>query len=196
MTTYKETFENNGIISALKNADVEKYNEIFGALYDDTVLDSFIVFLNGNYIVTEECENLVKSNQLSLLAKMIWLRFYADWKTILKTLNADYAKSYENKIVSERNKENKTTVGNTSTETNKVYAYNSETASNDSLNDSVNNTDSNGTEQDSYTETKSGYNYGHSLMDIIEKYKTYEIENNFVQIVKDDIVNFTCYMLY
>lgn len=196
MATYKETFENNGIISALKVADVEKYNEIFGATYEDDILDNFILFMNGDYTVTEQCENLVKSNQLDLLAKMIWIRFYSDWKTILKTLNADYTKSYEDKTVSERNKVNKTTVDNTSTDTNKVYAYDSETASNDSLNDTVNNTDSNGTEKDSYTETKSGYSYGPSLMDIIEKYKNYDVENNFTQFVKDDIVRFTCYMLY
>lgn len=196
MATYKETFENNGIILALKNADTEKYNEIFGSEYDFDVLDNFIAFMNGEYTVTEQCESLIKSNQLEMLAKMIWTRFYSEWKTILKTLDADYAKGYEDKIVSERNKENKNTVDNTSTDTNKVFAYNSETASNDSMNDSVNNTDSNGTEKDSYTETKSGYNYGTSLFDIVEKYKNYEVENNFTQIVKDDIIKFVCYTLY
>lgn len=199
MKSYNNLFSENGIVTALKNVDATKFNEVFGESYDNELLDNYLLFSNGNYICTKETENLFtydNENALNKIAKMIWLKFYSSWKAILKTLAVDYDVAYSETETTERNKDTTSNVDETTTDTNKVFAYNSETASDNTLDDTTRNTDGNGNEKENVTKTKSGYNYGLSLMDILAKYRNEQVENTFCDIVKNDIIGFLCYNVY
>lgn len=192
--TYKETFT-TGLISTMKEVDDVKFNEIFGDDYDAELLDDFIVFNIGDCYVNNETYNLVSSNKIDTVAKFVWLRFYNDWKTLLKTLTIDYEKTYSETIT--RDTSRKTTENNTSNNTvnNKVFAYDSETASNDTLEDSTTDSTINNDNNENTTQIKSGYNYGNSLIDIIKKYYDYNIESNFIDVVISDIKSLTTYSI-
>lgn len=199
MKSYNNLFSENGIVTALKNVDATKFNEVFGESYDNELLDNYILFSNGNYICTKETENLFtydNENALNKIAKMIWLKFYSSWIAILKTLAVDYDVAYSETETTERNKDTTSNVDETTTDTNKVFAYNSETASDNTLDDTTRNTDGNNNEKENVTKTKSGYNYGLSLMDILAKYRNEQVENTFCDIVKNDIIGFLCYNIY
>lgn len=199
MKSYNDLFSNAGVVTALKSVDTTKFNEVFGESYDTELLDDFILFSNGNYICTKETENLFANdseNALSKIAKMIWLKFYQGWKATLKTLAVDYDVAYSETETTDRNKDTTNNIDETKTDTNKVFAYNSETASDSALNDITSNTDGKGNEKENVTKIKSGYNYGLSLMDILAKYRNEQVENTFCDIVKNDIIGFLCYNIY
>lgn len=191
--SYKECFFNNGIIKALKTADSEKFNEIFGADYNAELADDFICFSNGKYIVNDMTLELIKENQgINKLALMLWSVYYNSWKSCLKTLSVDFTKGYEETTT--RNKTDTKTTDISINSKSQIFAYDSETASNDAMNDNVNNTSDSGSEDE--TVTKSGYNYNASLFDMLAKYNAFQVENVFLDIVKQDIIETTCIIVY
>lgn len=198
MKTYSELFGDNGIIKALKKVDPTKYNEIFGEEYDADTLDGYITFSNGEYNVIRCIENELENNadNIDNIARYLWLKYYSSWKSVLKSLEVGYNDSYKETTTAERNKKNESTLNDTTTDTNKVFAYNSETASNDTMSDNTHTSDGTGNESETTSTIKSGYNYGSSLFDLLSRYKDFQIENNFISVVKDDIIAFVCYDIY
>lgn len=193
--TYRELFKNTNVINALKVADSTKYNEIFGDDYDDVALDGFIKFTMGDYECSDETIKTFNETVMSEISLWLWLKYYSSWKSVLKSIAVSYENAdSENEIVEHTQNVQSTSV-TTSTETNKVFGYDSETASNDTLNDNTN--DSNGTNAltEKTTRNKTGYNFGSSLFDLIKKYNDFQIENNFVDIVAKDIIMFLCYTI-
>lgn len=197
MKTYKEVFEDNGLVTAMKTADSEKYNEIFGADYDSTLIDDYIVFQNGDYALFDSTESIIaKENGIERLANIIWLKYFDRWKSTIETLSQKYGISYSETETTERSKDVVNTSTNDSTDNAKVFAYDSETASNDTMNATNSQTDAEGNENENITHKRSGFNYGGNLIDLMTKYNKFHLENIFADIVKDDIVNFTCFQLY
>lgn len=197
MKTYNEAFETNGIVTAMKEADSEKYNEIFGAEYDSTLIDDYIAFQNGEYVLFDSTEKILsKENGLERLAKLLWLKYFDRWKSTIDSLAQKYTESYSEKETTERNKDNANTTTIDNTDNSKIFAYDSETASNNEMNESNSNTDIKANESESITHIKSGYNYNGNLIELMTKYNQFHLENIFADIVKDDIVETTCYMLY
>lgn len=193
--TYKELFKNTNVINALKVDDPVKYNEIFGADYDDVTLDEYIKFTMGDYECADGTIETFNETVMTDISKWLWLKYYNSWKSVLKSLAVSYENAEsENEIVEHTQNVQSTSVSN-STETNKVFAYDSETASNDTLNDNTN--DSNGTNAltENTKRNKTGYHYGVSLFDLIKKYNDFQIENTFVDIVAKDIIMFLCYTI-
>lgn len=193
--TYKELFKNTNVINALKVADSTKYNEIFGSDYDDVTLDGFIKFAMGDYECSDETIKTFNETVMSEISLWLWVKYYSSWKSVLKSLAVSYENANNENESVEHTQNVQSTSVTTSTETNKVFAYDSETASNDTLNDNTN--DSNGTNAltEKTTRNKTGYNYGSSLFDLIKKYNDFQIENNFVDIVAKDIIMFLCYTI-
>lgn len=193
--TYRELFKNTNVIKSLKIADSTKYNDIFGADYDDVALDGYIKFIMGDYecaINTIETFNKTVMSEISI---WVWLKYYNSWKSVLKTLAVSYENAdRENETVEHTQNIHSSSVS-TSTDTNKVFAYDSETASDNTMNDTKN--DNTGTNEltEKTTRNKTGYNYGSSLFDLIKKYNNFQIENTFVDIVAKDIIMFLCYTI-
>ena len=193
--TYRELFKNTNVINSLKVADSAKYNDIFGADYDDVTLDGYIKFTMGDYECADETIKTFNETVMSEISNWLWLKYYNSWKSVLKTLAVSYENAdSENETVEHTQNAHSSSVSN-STDTNKVFAYDSETASDNTLNDTTN--DSNGTNEltEKTTRNKSGYNYGSSLFDLIKKYNDFQIENTFVDIVAKDIIMFLCYTI-
>lgn len=197
MKTYKEVFEDNGLITAMKTADSEKYNEIFGADYDSTLIDDYIVFQNGDYALFDSTESIIaKENGIERLANIIWLKYFDRWKSTIETLATQYTKSYLETETTERITDSTNSSTNDTSDNAKVFAYDSETASNDTMNESNTILDAKGNEKENITHSRSGYDYGGNLIDLMTKFNKFHLENIFADIVKDDIVNFTCFQLY
>lgn len=193
--TYKELFKNTNVINALKVADSAKYNDIFGADYDDVALDGFIKFTMGEYECSDETIKTFNETVMSELSLWLWLKYYSSWKSLLKSLAVSYENADTENETVEHTQNIQSSSVTTVTDKNKVFAYDSETASDNTLNDSTN--DSNGTNDltEKTTRNKSGYNYGSSLFDLIKKYNNFQIENTFVDIVAKDIIMFLCYTI-
>lgn len=193
--TYKELFKNTNVINALKVADSTKYNDIFGADYDDVALDGFIKFTMGEYECSDETIKTFNETVMSELSLWLWLKYYSSWKSLLKSLAVSYENADTENETVERTQNIQSSSVTTGIDKNKVFAYNSETASDNTLNDSTN--DSNGTNDltEKTIRNKSGYNYGSSLFDLIKKYNNFQIENTFVDIVAKDIIMFLCYTI-
>lgn len=193
--TYNSLFSKTDVISALKNADVTKFNEIFGEKYNYQTLDGYIKFTMGEYQCTDAAIEVFNTDGIGQIASWLWIKYYDSWKSLLKSL----AVSYENADTENETVEHTQNIQSSSVTTgidkNKVFAYDSETASDNTLNDSTN--DSTGTNDltEKTTRNKSGYNYGSSLFDLIKKYNNFQIENTFVDIVAKDIIMFLCYTI-
>lgn len=193
--TYINLFETTDVILALKDADNAKFNEIFGENYDYNTLDGYIKFTRGEYPCADKTIEYFTKNGIEQIAKWLWLKYYESWKSVLKSLAVSYENADTENETLERTQNIRSTSITTGTEKNKVFAYDSETASDDTLNDSTN--DSNGTNEltEKTTRNKNGYNYGSSLFDLIKKYNDFQIENTFVDIVAKDIIIFLCYTI-
>ena len=193
--TYINLFETTDVILALKNADSAKFNEIFGENYDTNTLDGYIKFTMGEYQCTDKTIEYFTKTGVENIVKWLWLKYYESWKSVLKSLAVSYENADIENETFERKQNIQTTSVSTETDKNKVFAYDSETASDNTLNDSTN--DSNGTNEltEKTTRNKNGYNYGSSLFDLIQKYKDFQIENTFVDIVAKDIIMFLCYTI-
>lgn len=193
--TYRELFKNTNVINSLKVADSTKYNEIFGTDYDDVALDGFIKFTMGDYECSDETIETFNETVMSEISLWLWLKYYSSWKSVLKGLAVSYENADSENETVEHTQNVQSSSVTTSTETNKVFAYDSETASNDTLNDNTN--DINGTNAltEKTTRNKTGYNFGSSLFDLIKKYNDFQIENTFVDIVAKDIIMFLCYTI-
>lgn len=197
MKSYKEAFGDSGLVTAMKTADSEKYNEIFGTDYDSTLIDDYIVFQNGDYILYDSTEQIIaKDNGTERLAKILWLKYFDRWKSSIDSLAQKYTDSYSETETTERNKDVENSSSNDSTDNSKVFAYDSETASNDSMNETNSTLDAKGNEKESITHKRSGFNYGGNLIDLMTKFNQFHLENIFADIVKDDIVNLICFQLY
>lgn len=193
--TYNSLFSKTDVISALKDADVAKFNEIFGENYQYKTLDGYIKFTMGEYPCTDATVEVFNTDGIGQIANWLWLKYYNSWKSLLKSLAVSYENADTENETVERTQNIQSSSVTTGTDTNKVFAYDSETASDNTLNDSTN--DSNGTNDltEKTTRNKSGYNYGSSLFDLIKKYNDFQIENTFVDIVAKDIIMFLCYTI-
>lgn len=193
--TYNSLFSKTDVISALKDADVTKFNEIFGENYNYQILDEYIKFTMGEYQCTDAAIEVFNTNGIGQIASWLWLKYYGSWKSLLKSLAVSYENADAENETVEHTQNIQISSVTTGTDKNKVFAYDSETASDNTLNDSTN--DSKGTNDltEKTTRNKSGYNYGPSLFDLIKKYNNFQIENTFVDIVAKDIIMFLCYTI-
>lgn len=193
--TYNNLFSNTDVITALKNADNVKFNEIFGENYDSAILDGYIKFTMGEYQCTDKTIESFNKQGIENICKWLWLKYYDSWKSLLKSLAVSYENSDSENETIEHTQNVQSTSVSTSTDTNKVFAYDSETASDNTLNDTTN--DNNGTNNltEKTTRNKTGYNYGSSLFDLIKKYNDFQIENTFVDIISKDVIMFLCYTI-
>lgn len=193
--TYNSLFSKTDVISALKDADNAKFNEIFGENYQYKTLDGYIKFTMGEYQCADATIEVFNTDGIGTIANWLWLKYYGSWKSLLKSLAVSYENADTESETVERTQNIRSSSVTNGTDTNKVFAYDSETASDDTLNDTT--SDSNGTNDltEKTTRNKSGYNYGSSLFDLIKKYNDFQIENIFVDMVAKDIIMFLCYTI-
>lgn len=198
---YKEVFtDSNGLIQQIKKTNATKYNDLFGDNYDDVLLDEFILFSNGNYLLNIPTNELYENNTddfFTKISNIILLKYFDIWKMYLNNIANGVIDKAKNEVeTTERTKTNSYVMNNSNTNDNKIFAYDSDTASNSTLNDNITTTDNNGNEHETTTYNKSGYDFGLSLFDLLEKYKNFQIENSFIELVKHDIINELCITIY
>lgn len=201
--TYNELFgtSGNGIVTALKSTDETKFNEIFGAEYENGIADEFITFSIGESLLTKAVAEMYDNGNdaktiAETLAKFLWLLHYNSWKALLQTLSVDYLNPKKTSETFDRTETNETSIKTTNETNSKVFAYNSETASDDSARNDNGTNDNNKSIHENYTKDYSGYDYGKNLFDILKQYKAYQIESAFMNVLKNDILDLCCINVY
>ena len=129
--------ENNGFFSVYKNINNAHFVELFGNLTEEQTadLDNLLVDVFGDSWILEKFSNIYNSsgalNCVTRMIKTCDLLFYTQWKKIKETiengLSDDIEKPLkEQKTITENGINN---TANTNTTTNKVYAFDSATPS-------------------------------------------------------------------
>ena len=134
---YSEKFSgDNGIVKNLKSNDSEKFNAVFGDTFNDSLLDDYINFMNGDFDLTVGTEIIVskRDDYADFIASMIWLKFYDSWKRISDTLKISDSpiETYSISRTETRKTENIENDVSSGDSVNKVSAFNSEEFNNDS----------------------------------------------------------------
>lgn len=135
--SFATTLENNGFFSVYKTVNNTHFVELFGNLTEEqtTDLDNLLVDVFGDSWILEKFANIYNSSgALNCVTKMIKtcdLLFYTQWKKIKETiengLSDDIEKPLkEQKTITENGTNN---TANANTTTNKVYAFDSSTPS-------------------------------------------------------------------
>lgn len=157
-------------------------------IFDNIVLDS-----KGDKTLTNFYQRLfdstttTKSAIVTMIVKKAYRLFGENWKSIkdsidkIKNMNIESPISYTKEITQDIDGEN----GNT----NKVYAYDSENAVNDSANTS--------TEDKTIETTETKNSSGNRLpSEVAEKQFDFIKYNNLLEIIIDDFVNICCLNIY
>ena len=137
LISLSNVLENNGFFSVYKNVNNAHFAELFGNLTEEqtTDLDNLLVDVFGDSWILEKFANLYnKSGDLSCVTRIVKtcdLLFYTQWKKIKENiengLSDDIEKPLkEQKTITENGTNN---TANANTTTNKVYAFDSSTPS-------------------------------------------------------------------
>ena len=187
-----------------ENGFFEKFNTLYSTDFqylfgenlttdDIEIFDNIVLDSKGDKTLTNFYQRLfdstttTKSDIVSMIVKKAYRLFGENWKSIkdsidkIKNMNIESPISYTKEITQDIDGEN----GNT----NKVYAYDSENAVNDSANTST---------EDKTIETTETKSFSGNWLpsEIAEKQFDFIKYNNLLEIIINDFVNICCLTIY
>ena len=187
-----------------ENGFFEKFNTLYSTDFqylfgenlttdDIEIFDNIVLDSKGDKTLTNFYQRLfdstttTKSDIVSMIVKKAYRLFGENWKSIkdsidkIKNMNIESPISYTKEITQDIDGEN----GNT----NKVYAYDSENAVNDSANTST---------EDKTIETTETQSFSGNRLpsEIAEKQFDFIKYNNLLEIIINDFVNICCLTIY
>ena len=129
--------ENNGSFSVYKNVNNAHFVDLFGNLTEEqtTDLDNLLSDVFGDSWILEKFANIYnKSGALSCVNRLVKtcdLLFYTQWKKIKETINSGLLDDLSNPLTEEKtiSQTGTNNTDNSNTTTNKVYAFDSNTPS-------------------------------------------------------------------
>ena len=193
--------ENNGFFSVYKNVNNAHFLELFGNLTEEqtTDLDNLLVDVFGDSWILEKFANIYnKSGDLSCVTRIVKtcdLLFYTQWKKIKETINSglidDIEKPLkEQKTITENGTNN---TANANTTTNKVYAFDSSTPSDNGKTEFSGSSDnSTNIERTETTQKSNGLLKSENAQKVIDFTK----HNDFLLMVLTDVRNTVCISIY
>ena len=193
--------ENNGFFSVYKNINNAHFIELFGNLTEEqtTDLDNLLVDVFGDSWILEKFANIYnKSGALSCVNRLVKtcdLLFYTQWKKIKVTIDSGLLDDLDNplteeKIISQTGTNN---TANANTTTNKVYAFDSNTPSDNGKTEFSGSSDNNTTiERTEKTAKSNGLLKSENAQKVIDFTKY----NDFLVMVLDDIKKTVCLSVY
>lgn len=192
--------EKNGFFSVYKTVNNAHFVELFGNLTETetTDLDNLLVDVFGDSWVLEKFANIYNSGALNCVTRMIKtcdLLFYTQWKkikeTIEKGLSDDIEKPLkEQKTITENGTNN---TANANTTTNKVYAFDSSTPSDNGKTEFSGSSDNSTTIERTETINK---NNGLLKSENAQKVIDFTKYNDFLLMLLDDIKKTVCLSIY
>lgn len=194
---YSEKFSGvNGIVRNLKSNDSEKFNAVFGESFNDSLLDDYINFMNGDFDLTIGTEIIVSKHEdyAVFIASMIWLKFYDSWKRISDTLKItdNPIETYSISRTETRKTENLENDVSSSDSVNKVSAFNSEAFNNDNSQADNSTSEKNITGNETIEHSEKGNTSGKTASELKQTAISFERENIFIDIITSDIVSLLC----
>ena len=192
--------ENNGFFTVYKTVNNAHFVDLFGNLTenDTTDLDNLLVDVFGDSWILEKFANIYKSDDLSCVTRIVKtcdLLFYTQWKKIKETiengLSDDIEKPLkEQKTITENGTNN---TANANTTTNKVYAFDSSTPSDNGKTEFSGSSDnSTNIERTETTQKSNGLLKSENAQKVIDFTKY----NDFLLMVLTDVRNTVCISIY
>ena len=193
--------ENNGFFSVYKTVNNAHFIELFGNLTEEktTDLDNLLVDVLGDSLILEKFANIYNSsgglNCVTRMVKNCDLLFYTQWQKIKETIDSglldDIEKPLkENRTITENGTNN---IQNANTTTNKVYAFDSSTPSDNGKTEFSGNSDNTTTIQRTETTEKSN---GLLKSENAQKVINFTKYNDFLLMLLTDIKNTVCLSIY
>lgn len=193
--------ENNGFFSVYKTVNNTHFVELFGNLTENetTDLDNLLSDVFGDSWILEKFANIYNnSGTLSCVTRIVKtcdLLFYTQWKNIKETIDSglldDIEKPLkEEKTISQTGTDN---TDNTNTTTNKIYAFDSSTPSDNGKTEFSGRSGNNTTIQRTETTQKSN---GLLKSENAQKVIDFTKYNDFLLMLLEDIRNTVCLSIY
>ena len=193
--------EKNGFFSVYKTVNNTHFVELFGNLTEEqtTDLDNLLVDVFGDSWILEKFANIYNSsgalNCVTRIIKTCDLIFYNQWKKIKETIDSGLLDNIEKplteeKIISQTGTNN---TANANTTTNKVYAFDSSTPSDNGKTEFSGSSDNSNTIQRTETTQKSN---GLLKSENAQKVIDFTKYNDFLLMLLTDIKKTVCLSVY
>lgn len=198
--TLATVLENNGFFSVYKNVNNAHFAELFGNLTEEqtTDLDNLLVDVFGDSWILEKFANIYNSGALNCVTRMIRtcdLLFYTQWKKIKETIDSGLLDNLDNPLTEEKtiSQTGTNNTDNSNTTTNKVYAFDSNTPSDNGKTEFSGSSDNNTTiERTEKTAKSNGLLKSENAQKVIDFAKY----NDFLLMVLTDIKKTVCLSVY
>ena len=193
--------ENNGFFSVYKNVNNTHFVELFGNLTEEqtTDLDNLLVDVFGESWILEKFANIYNNsgalNCVTRIIKTCDLIFYNQWKKIKETIDSGLIDDIEKPLKEEKtiSQSGTNNTANTNTTTNKVYAFDSNTPSDNGKTEFSGSSDnSTNIERTETTQKSNGLLKSENAQKVIDFTKY----NDFLLMVLTDVRNTVCISIY
>ena len=193
--------EKNGFFSVYKTVNNAHFIELFGNLTEEqtTDLDNLLVDVFGDSWVLEKFVNIYNSsgalNCVTRIIKTCDLIFYNQWKKIKETIDSGLLDDIEKPLKEEKtiSQSGTNNTANTNTTTNKVYAFDSTTPSdNDKTEFSGSSDNTSNIQRTETTEKSNGLLKSENAQKVIDFTKY----NDFLLMLLTDIKKTVCLSVY
>ena len=193
--------ENNGFFSVYKTVNNTHFVDLFGNLTENetTDLDNLLIDIFGDSWILEKFSNIYNnSGALNCVTRMIKtcdLLFYTQWKKIKETIDSGLLDNIENPLTEEKtiNEKGTNNTNNSNNTTNKIYAFDSNTPSDNGKTEFSGNTDNNTTiERTEKTQKSNGLLKSENAQKVINFAKY----NDFLLMLLTDIKETVCLSIY
>ena len=196
-----EVTESQGFFTTYKILNITHFNNLFGELSESetTDLDNLLVDVYGDSLIMEKYENIYNTSGalpcVTRLVKTCDMMFYEQWKKIKETIANGLLDDIENPLtethISSQTGTNNTQNANTTT--NQVYAFDSNTPSDDGKTQFSGSTDNT-----TKTEVNETFMKSNGLLKAENAQKVIDFAkyNDFLVMVLSDIKNTVCLSIY
>ena len=193
--------ENNGFFSVYKTLNNTHFIELFGNLTEEETidLDNLLVDVFGDSWVLEKFVNLYNSsgalNCVTRMIKTCDLLFYTQWKKIKETIDGGLLDNLDNPLTEEKtiSQTGTNNTDNANTTTNRVYAFDSNTPSDNGKTEFSGSSDNSTTiERTEKTAKSNGLLKSENAQKVIDFTKY----NDFLLMLLTDITKTVCLSVY
>lgn len=196
-----EVTESQGFFTTYKTINITHFNTLFGELTENetTDLDNLLSDVYGDSLVLEKfCDIYNQSGALPCVTRLVKtcdLLFYTQWKKIKETIESGLSDDIEKPLKEQKTiTENGTNnTQNANTTTNKVYAFDSTTPSDNGKTEFSGSSDNSTNIERTETITKSN---GLLKSENAQKVIDFAKYNDFLTMVLYDIKNTVCLSIY
>ena len=201
LISFATALENNGFFTVYKTINNTHFVDLFGNLTEEqtTDLDNLLVDVFGDSWVLEKFVNIYNnSGALNCVTRMIKtcdLLFYIQWKKIKETIDSGLLDNIEKPLTEEKtiSQTGTNNTDNSNTTTNKVYAFDSNTPSDNGKTEFSGSSDNSTTIQRTETLNKSN---GLLKSENAQKVIDFAKYNDFLLMLLTDIKKTVCLSVY